>query len=251
MERPGTIFVLTPVSRSGSNFGRMLVCQHSQVRPTAIHEDFLLLHSGCLQEYANSCHRTRGEQSWSNHHELLALVAKAALKSIRQKIPDEFVVASRSPTVKGLPNLPFFPGARALVIVRDPRDCAESAQISFGRSLEYVTQLWLQNMHIVERMRIHPLVSVFRYEDILQGVVKPSQIFESVGLVAEEVAVSNLPVLGSSDLVRAGGSLHWQPVPLTKEFSPIGRWKMRAEFWQDFVENRPDLANHMKMWGYE
>ena len=249
---PDTIFVLAVVSRGGSNFGRMVVCQHPAVCPTDIHEDFLLLHSKHLLDYVEGCHRTRGEQAWSNRDELLCEVARGALRSLRRKIAPHFTVATRSPTVKGLDNLPVFPQSRALVLVRDPRDCVESSQVSFGRSPEYVTSLWTENMRIVEQMRSHASVSVFRYEDLVNGSISVQRVFEGLGLTTNVPIpdVSKLPVLGSSDLVRQGGPLHWRPTAPTTDFKPIGRWKHREAFWCDFIKKREALAATMAAWGY-
>lgn len=260
------IFIFGVLGRSGTNFLSDLLCLHPDCAPAhPLDENFFHFFADQLEHYA---HRTAGKwhPDWGLSEDgpdrLLASLGRGLLGYL-----DETADAGRTgrrlvtktPSVKNLSLFPrLFPGAPAIVIVRDGRAVVESIVRSFGREYETPIRNWAWATRLILETTSGgpspetPFV-VVRYEDL---VTDPDpqlrRIFEFVGLDADSFdfdGVRDLPVRGSSTFRGDRDDVNWRPVERSDEFQPLRRWR-------DWTPARHDRFNwlagrELEALGYE
>lgn len=238
-------FVLGIGRRSGTNYLYRLLSQHPAcAAPGPIWEDSLVHHAGCLSEYA-----TRVVESWDPRwgaaeavggaETLLADLGTGLVRFVHRQAahapirPQARFLLTKTPSVRGLEHFPrLFPGARALVLVRDGRSVVESGVRSFGWRYETAMREWATAAtEILAFLARHPgpdsPVRLVRYEDLVrneQDVL--TSIFRFLGLDPDQYdfsAARAMGVTGSSELRRAVGAVHWKPVDKSAAFDPLHR----------------------------
>lgn len=238
-------FVLGIAQRSGTNYLYRLLSQHPAcAAPGPIWEDSLVHHARWLSEYA-----TRVVSSWDPRwgaaavvggaDTLLADLGTGLVRFVHRQAAhapigaQARILLTKTPSVQGLEHFPrLFPGARALVLVRDGRSVVESGVRSFGWQYETAMRDWATAAaDIIAFQERHPgpdsPVRVVRYEDLVrheQDVL--TTIFRFLGLDPDQYdfsAAQAMGVTGSSELRRAVGAVHWKPVDKSAGFDPLRR----------------------------
>jgi hypothetical protein len=234
MTRPGDklIFVLGVHSRTGTNLLRGLLSQHNACVVPAIHEDYFLRESEHLVKFASGINH--GKQTWLPESETLRTLGFALedylWEGCTRKEHGVYVLA-KTPSTVGLENLDkLFPGAKVVMIYRDPRDVAVSAHLSFARPYMTVAEDWKAG---VQRMfaflETHPNAVRVQYEQLVRNRTNTMQsVFTQLRMDwmnnVNWPGIMAYPIHGSSDLIREGHELHWKPVRMHGNFNPIGRW---------------------------
>ena len=244
-DEAGPIFILGVLERAGTNFLSDLLTLHPDCAPTApLHEDFLHFEADLLQEYARRTSAkwpARWSPSESGARDLMKSLGRGLLHILRTTADDASHrrLVTKTPSVKNLGLLPhLFPGAHAVVLMRDGRSAVESGIRSFGFTHEEQSRKWAWAARVIRETvgapsddapaESRPYLLV-RYEELVTDP-EPQlrRIFAFTGLEVERydfAAVDRLPVRGSSTFRPASGDLMWQPVGRSDDFSPLERWR--------------------------
>lgn len=238
-------FVLGIAPRSGTNYLYRLLSRHPRcAAPGPIWEDSLVQNAGFLSAYA-----ARVVSSWDPRwgatevvggaDTLLADLGTGLVRFLHRQAAhapidsQATVLLTKTPSVRGLEYFPrLFPGAHALVLVRDGRAVVESGVRSFGWRYEDAMRQWATAAaHILAFMQRHPgpdsPVRLVRYEDLVadeQTVL--TALFGFLGLDPGEydfAAARAMGVTGSSELRRQASAMHWKPVEKNAGFDPLRR----------------------------
>lgn len=248
--QPRLTFLLALNGRSGTNYLMNLLTQHPAVAgaDTPLWEDYILHESHHLRAFVDGVYA-----HWSR---VTAGLAKPSIKNVLEESLgeqlrlfvsrgiDEPMVVLKSPTIGNVGNLyRFFPDAKLVILLRDGRDVAASGMRSFGWTLQMAVMAWAKAADELQafckqfpqdgRLIVH-------FEDLvrqLEGTLQ--RIFEYLDLDANTYDWQNdvmQHVVGSSDLRKNGGELHWDPVSKEPTFRPVGRWKEWSEEQKTFFE---------------
>lgn len=237
-------FVLGIARRSGTNYLFRLLSRHPAcLAPGPIWEDSLVHHAQCLADYARRVvadwdPRWGAAEAVGGPDALLADLGAGLVRFLHRQTlgapidPRARVFLTKTPSVQGLEYFPrLFPGARALVLVRDGRSVVESGVRSFGWSYENAMRQWATAAtEIIAFLERHSgpdaPVRLVRYEDLLrneQDVL--TTLLRFLGLDPDQydfAAARAIGVTGSSELRQNGGTVHWKPVQTT-HFDPLRR----------------------------
>jgi hypothetical protein len=239
------VFIIGIHRRSGTNFLADAICLTSRFSlPVPLYEDYLLQYSNMLLKYTQLTAAEQYEKRFSERPNAYTECKRLMLRSIgdgllaflRSYIPDGCRILTKTPDPWNLNNFfPLFPDALLIIIVRDGRDCVESAKWAFpGRSYLYWMTTWAANARtIINFLKEVPpqhegQLIVTRYEDLLSDEAEMNRILEFIGCCPQEYPWNEfraLPVRGSTFFRGEKNTLHWQPVDKTKDFQPVGRWK--------------------------
>lgn len=239
------VFIIGVHRRSGTNFLADAIRLTSRFSlPVPLYEDYLLQYSNMLIEYVRLTAREQYQKrfaekpaAYSECEQLMTRsIGDGLLNFLRSYVPGEYRILTKTPDPWNLVNFfTLFPDALLIIIVRDGRDCVESAKWAFpGRSYLYWMATWAANARtILNFLRILPpryegQVIVTRYEDLLSDQQEMERILEFVGCCSQEYPWDEfraLPVRGSTFFRGEKKTLHWQPVEKTQDFQPVGRWK--------------------------
>ncbi|MGD8495338.1 MAG: sulfotransferase [Gemmatimonadales bacterium] len=238
------IFVLGVLERSGTNFLSDLLTLHPDCAPAApLHEDFLHFEADLLEKYARRT-ATKWPARWSpsetGAEDLLAALGEGLLRYMHATAEDSSRrLVAKTPSVKNLDLLPrLFPGAPAIVLMRDGRSVVESGVRSFGYGYEEQTRKWAWAARVIRdtvgttpgegQPDTRPYFLV-RYRDlVMDPEPQLRRIFEFTGLDADRydyAAIERLPVRGSSTFRPKTGDLNWEPVAQSESFNPLERWR--------------------------
>lgn len=232
------IFILSPVPRCGTNFLWDLLRLHPHVAPgrPPIWEDYLLKNAGPLLDFADVA-QSSWDVAWgpTDHlqPELLRHLGDALIRFMTTDGRRRMV--TKSPTVANLDRFfDLFPDAYLLLLVRDGRDVAHSGMGTFGWTLEDAARWWAKEVKAIDSFARRADVPsgryrIVRFEDLVED--RPAElerVLKVVDLPVESLdidAATALPIRGSSVHRDEGGQVHWGPVPPTRDFHPVGRWR--------------------------
>jgi len=243
MRRP--VFIIGIHRRSGTNFLADAICLTSRFSlPVPIYEDYLLQYSNMLVDYVQLTAHEQYEKRFTEKPEAYSECRRLMLRSIgdgllaflRSYVADGCRILTKTPDPWNLVNFfALFPDALLIIIVRDGRDCVESAKWAFpGRSYIYWMTTWAANARTILNFlnRVSPRhegqIIVTRYEQLLSDESEMERILEFIGCCPRDYpwdAFHALPVRGSTFFKGEKDTLHWQPVNKTNDFQPVGRWK--------------------------
>ncbi len=235
------VLVMGATRRTGTNFLWNVLSSHPRLLPSPIPEDYFLAEAPDLLAYLRAV-TSHWSPDWPHgrgaEDELLGrfggaiqdfLTSRAGAEQIR---PGQRLLL-KTPDIANLELLQgLFPGARALVVMRDGRDVVASGMRSFGWSFEAGLYHWeSRTRRLLEYMekvgRRHCLV--LRFEDVLENPrASLEPVLEFLGLEKDRFdfrVVHSIPVKGSSTLRHESGELSWKPIPRSSDFKPVGRWK--------------------------
>lgn len=262
--RQHPIFVLGILQRSGTNYLNNLLLLHPSIQPPGtIWEDFHLAHADMLLNYAEATARhwpsqwkellsaEMGDGALLRHlgRGIIGFMEsqneKGRLQNPRQHEETGSVsLISATPSVMNL-HLFFdlFPDAAPIIVIRDGRALVESGVRSFGWDYEEAVRMWRSGARRIIDFTADSKNSgrffLARYEDLFsRNQDLMSDIFQFLGLersVYDFDAARNMPVMGSSDLAKTEGRVHWKAVEKRAEFNPLeraGNWssEMRSRF---------------------
>jgi hypothetical protein len=233
------IFILGILERSGTNFLDNLLLLHPNCcAPVPVWEDYLVHYSNLLVRYTNTVFKRWSRNSQEVDARLadqfLGSLGNGMLSLLNSLVGDKRLV-TKTPSAYNLEYFfKLFPRARLLIIVRDGRSLVESAVVSFGTNYDIAMRKWADAAHTILQFDQANRNSPFRYlivkyEDLNTNLEKEmGRILTYVDLnpgIYDFNAAVNLPVRGSSEL-RQGGErvMHWDAVPKTANFNPLGRW---------------------------
>lgn len=236
----GPVFVLGILPRSGTNLLFNLLRLHPDFGVAEpIWEDYLLEPSELLVQYARAVYAwwEAADPPWGVDKGLESQLCRhlgRGLISFFESQISEHRLLTKTPSVSCLGNFfRFFPDAYLLVLVRDGRDVVESAERSFGWDRDVTTRRWAQAAKAIltfdrdNRERGLPYL-ITRYEDLhtdLEHELRKVLAFVKLDAARYDFdAARELPVYGSSTVQEAGNSVHWRPIPKTRDFNPIERW---------------------------
>lgn len=257
------IFVLGILQRSGTNYLNNLLLLHPDVKPAGlVWEDFFLAHGDLLAEYAESVQR-RWPPQWVD--EVSAeLGPKALLQYLgsglvnfmeaqyRNRLgkgvyaaPDRMPVklVSATPSVRNL-HLFFdlFPNATPIIIVRDGRALVESGVRSFGWDYDEAMRMWANGARRIQEFCENPehegRFLLVRYEDLYTCTSEVmGKVLDFLGLDHSRfdfAAAENLGIMGSSELMKSEGRVHWKLTDKSAGFNPLAR----ASEWSPALNSR-------------
>jgi hypothetical protein len=241
------ILVIGLTQRSGTNHLLDLLLQHPQCTSArSLDEDHFLRSSGPLRWFVGTLYN-RWVPEWTARDrtadltaclgdgflqflDLLAAEERAA--DGEQHVQTRFLVTKTPHAANLRYTFDFFPSAKLLVLVRDPRAVVESASAGFGWSHDLSMSRWADAAReVVEARRAASWrpeqALVVRYEDLVQNMEEEVvRILAFCGLPVEEydfAGASALGVRGSSFFRGSQGKVHWQPVTPTEDFNPVER----------------------------
>lgn len=261
------IFILGMTARTGTTFTFRLLALHPDVEAASrLHEDYVVQHAHLLVEYARRT-RQRWNPGWpirpGAEARLIGRLGRGLYAFLTEEALDRTTPGSRRPLFK-TPSVQsvqhffdLFPDASLLILVRDGRDVVESGVRSFGWTYEVATRWWCRAARTVldfeARYRGKARYRVVRYEDLVadpEGTLRSLLAFLRLDPVRYDFqAARDLPVYGSSSFRGERAEVHWQPVPKTEAFRPVGRW----EGWSPYRRRRFVWAagDLMRALGYE
>jgi hypothetical protein len=238
LEGPQVVWVLGILRRSGTNFLYDLLCLHPDcARVEAIWEDFALARADRLRGYAAAvaaAWRADWDPHGEHHRALVRRLGEGVVRFLADQVatpeatPARYAL-SKTPSVENLEAVADFPGARAIVIIRDGRDVVESGMRSFQWRFRDAARDWARAAERVAaaRNRDVPFLLV-RYEDLLADVEgELRRVFDHLDLDPRRfdfAEAARLPVRGSSSFGVGEAGVHWGPVSKTDEFQPVRRW---------------------------
>lgn len=257
------IFVLGILQRSGTNYLNNLLLLHPDVQPPGmIWEDFHLAHADMLANYAEATAQ-HWPAKWSEtlctglgrgallRHLGTGIVAFMEQQNAIwiQQNPQQrgatrpVTLVSATPSVANL-HLFFdlFPKAAPIIVVRDGPTLVESGVRSFGWDYEEAMRMWVRGAQRILEFMSNPQnsgrVFLVRYEDLFtrNGEVM-SEILDFLGLdkaVYDFEGAKNLAVMGSSEVVKRGGQVHWKAMEKGADFNPL----KRASGWSPELRSR-------------
>lgn len=209
---------------------------HPGVYPVQeIWEDFLLQNMHHLEQFVTGA-RSDWRTDWENLDEAASSLSRAVYGSCIQFLraksgaPDGAAALSKSPSLVNLELVDRLPNTKTIVLLRDGRDVVASSMRTFGWSLGQSCQRWHEGAEILAaNLSPNPGFLLVHYEDLFRDLRTAMQrILDYVGLDASKYDFERalkLPVRGSSTFgTNDRQSVHWNPIPRSPEFQPIGRW---------------------------
>jgi protein-tyrosine sulfotransferase len=275
--RQHPIFVLGILQRSGTNYLNNLLLLHPEIKsPGLVWEDFFLAHGDLLAFYME-----RVLSSWP--HQWVEEVgaefgSSALLKYIGNSLIDFMEAQYRNRLEKGFYPLPertpvnlvsatpsvrnlhmffdVFPNAAPIIIVRDGRALVESGVRSFGWDYDEGMRMWAAGARLIQDFCRNPKHEgkylLVRYEDLYTRTEQEmGKVLDFLGLDRSRYdfqASQNLGVMGSSELVKTDGSLHWKSIDKSAGFNPLAR----ASEWSPHLRSRFEwiAGEQMRALGY-
>ena len=247
-----TCFIQGVTHRCGTNYLGALMSLHPAIRPIArLPEDWLLTHVAQLDTYVAETWDTYPSH-WPEKHNLHPpQVLKATLGQgllAYLHLHDEAGGTepwrvTKTPSTRCLGSFfSYFPACPLVVLVRDPHAVVESAMKTFDWTFEEIAQRWANNARSILNLKRGDTTGrwrLVRYEALVQDPAgELASCLELLDLDPAEVSaesIRDLGVIGSSELRRDGGEMHWKPVPAGSGFDPLNR----AAHWSD--EQRQQL----------
>lgn len=244
------VLLLGILPRSGTNYLHSLLAQHPATFGTGrIKENHLLSHADDLERYVEAVGAHWDLPLWGGsilekkkHQDALWKAVGHGLELFLwlesrygPKSPSSCrsVMIARTPLAVNLGTVPkLFPNSRVLILLRDPRDLAESFVKSFGGNYREIARKWRIAAGEVDTFlkedrwaREHALL--VRYEDLLlhleQEIRRILTFLELDAVDYDFCAARRTPVLGSSTFRGKAQELHWRPLPVTPLFRPLER----------------------------
>jgi hypothetical protein len=233
------VFILGITHRSGTNFLSDLVTRHPDCEKVrTIWEDFLLANSDKLDKFVSAvagCWNRDWDPDGSARLELAEHLGRACLHFLTQKTSEVVsdlprYLVTKTPSVDHLDLVPMFPGARAIVIVRDGRAVVESSVRSFGWDFETVAYQWAAAADVIlSAQKAGTPFLLVRYEDLVlhlkDELTRIFSFLEIESATYDFDAALSLPVRGSSMLRTDKGAVHWGKTEKPADFDPLERWK--------------------------
>lgn len=257
------IFLLSLRPRSGTNFLQYILRQHPSVAVSCLYEDHMVSNLKSLQHFVEgflNCQKEMGERIsfdlvsrqlksgfartlenliYENRQNLIIGPKQETdhqQKSIHQKI------VSKSPSIEGISLLnEFFPNAKTLVLLRDPRDIIESEMLAFKREFRGLVLSWRsaarEFLDFLNSGNHEKTCYIVRYKELVMNtepVVR--QIFDFLELdsaIYNMTLALNAPVIGASkDMNREG----WTIKQNTGEETFINKWRTWSRNRIDYFE---------------
>ncbi len=231
------VFILGIRPRCGTHFLSDLLLRHPDCgAPDPIWEDNLIRYSDVLLNYVTLVsggwglsQENQGSIINSFYQHLgIGMIGFLCSKQGKRRF------VTKTPLVVNLENFfRIFPKAYLIILIRDGRAVVESEHVSFGGKYEVAMKKWARAAETIIRFdQAHHNSDykylIVRYEDLYTNLQQElSRILNFLKLDTDSFdfgLATNLPVRGSSELCKHGGTLHWQPVEKKQDFNPLNRW---------------------------
>ena len=244
-----TIFIFGMTKRVGTNYLMRMFKKHAGcVNCPPIWESYLLSPSEHLVNYVREVEKCWG--SWKDKgpfkEELLESIGEGLNLFLRRRAGNKTSrLLTKTPSVAGLRYFPYvFPNAKCVILIRDGRDVTASMMKGFGLSFEEAMQRWVNaGIYLIDSINFNPNFSknhlIICYEELVENTVEIlKKIFDHFSLdhsIYNFKKLEAMPIYGSSFIRDGKDKLHWNPVPVTKEFKKLCRWanwdkKQRRQF---------------------
>lgn len=237
-----TIFAVGVSQRTGTNFLGSILLLHpdcAALEPPIVNTEYgfeshLLEHADLLDDYI-----ARTSAMWGKPHDTDALLRasfradvgdsllRGLLGGAHERILEVPRLVTRFPSTRNLHLLTgLFPGARAVVVVRDPRAVAMSGVKTFGAAVgrdygesawEGWVRVWADGVRafLAASASSASAIQGVRYEDL---VTRPEETVRRIlAFLDLDPArypfeeLNALPVVGSSKVIDDQGYVHWDP----------------------------------------
>jgi len=239
------IFINGIQQRSGTNFLNALLLLHPDCRQpkVKIRENWFLEDIGLVDEYVKRLHARWANEKWGGSPFYPALTGEslgAALMSLLCQGEEDApkVLVSKTPSVKNLNRfIEYFPSAKLLLLVRDPRDVAMSAQRTWNKPIKDSLRDWAVAADEIMRFQQNGgECHLIQYEELVrQPETTMQELLRYCDLSVDRFPydkIKNLPIYGSSDTGRTDSHLKKH-----SGFKSIGRWKHWPEEQKQLVSN--------------
>ncbi len=255
---PAPIFIMGIMQRSGTNFLNSLLLRHNDIDyPGIIWEDFFLEHINHLINYTEATShywqkdwKAKLKNNLGNDALLrsLGLGLLHFMESQRNTTIDQPTVTklkrknktsrliTATPSVKNIESFfKLFDDAQLIIIIREGTALVESGVRSFNWEYEVAIRKWSANakkiLNFQQRNKTSKRLLIVKYEDLYKDTHRElKRIIHFLNLDIDKLdfdAVDNLGVLGSSDLKKGSGKMHWKQIKASDEFNPLSR----SESW--------------------
>jgi hypothetical protein len=245
-------FILGVTRRSGTNFLNRLLRYHQHTAyPEPIWEDYFLHHSDGLLKYLEDVSGDHSDH-WVEDikplpRELLlegfgdaicrylrkqASITQDARMECTGRSTEIQVVLSKTPSVGSIANFfALFPRERLVVITRDGRASVESMVASWDTPYEDSMRHWAARAdELADFLEVHgqdPRLLLVRYEDLVSETnAQIRRLLAFLDLSEDSFhweKAASLGILGSSEVVKKSGELHWEEQAKTRDFDPLKR----------------------------
>lgn len=227
-----TIFIQGIQQRSGTNFLNALLLMHPDCDAPVvkIRENWFLEEIELLDQYTRGLHTRWANPKWGGSPYSPSLtesyLGEAMIKLLIQgntRIPK--VLVSKTPSVKNLDRFKhYFPETKLIILVRDPRDVAVSAQKTWGKAIKDSLRDWAISADAIMRHRqAGGQCHLVQYEKLIRTPKETiHNLLSYCSLSVEDFPfdqVDDLPIYGSSETGRTDSKLQANPA-----FKSIGRW---------------------------
>lgn len=228
------VFLHGVQQRSGTNYVNQLLCLHPtcQQPVTCVRENWYLEQITYLLKYTETLFRKWKNPKWGGtsvtEANFLKHMGNSMVAFLEQDLdvpPDGYLV-SKTPSVQNIRLAKvLFPDAKVIILVRDPRDIAVSAQKTWGTPVVESVKAWVRSAEEIMQFEkdlphTHLLV---RYEDFLVDPrTQLNQVFHFLSLKAQHYPYEealDAPLLGSSTTPNV-----WETAARTKSFKGYGKW---------------------------
>lgn len=234
MMKGRVVFLHGIQQRSGTNYVNHLLCLHPACKQpvTCVRENWYLEQIAYLLQYIESLFKKWKNPKWGGtpvtEADFLKHLGGYLVSFLVQdvRVPPGGYLVSKTPSVR---NIRFakllFPNAKVILLVRDPRDIAVSAQKTWGTPIVESVKAWVRSAGEIidfekEIRHTHLLV---RYEDFLADPRSQlNQVFHFLKLQTDHyphAEAQEAPLLGSSTTPNV-----WETATRTISFKGYGKW---------------------------
>lgn len=245
------VFILSLRPRSGTNIFWFHLLQHPDIVGGSLYEDYFATHLPHLVRFVEDLGRSQKRLITGPvlHNRLikdLKMELAYSLKRIIYAPHDRYLpipvsentdanhskkrLITKTPSIEGLEYVfDFFPKAKVLILLRDPRDVIDSEMKAFGREFREQVLAWRDAARILlkfwrQRGQTNGC-KVVRYEDVCgkpEEVIRDTLNFLELNTEAYDFSkIKSAPVIGSSDDFVKGS---WTYKEKTENFKSIGKW---------------------------
>jgi len=232
------IFVLGIMRRSGTNYLGQLLSLHPDIEMPRIAEDYVVGESHALKGYVRAVYQ-HWNPSWGfdpdSEELLLQHMGQGVLGFLASQIDGGRRLLVKTPSVTNLEHFfHLFPAACLILLVRDGRDVTESGMRTFGWRFEAALQAWVRGARTIRNFveaekPADARVLIVRYRDLCYDTEaelrKLLRFLRADPTRYDWETALELPVSGSSTFRGGAERVHWNPIPRSPAFKPVGRWQ--------------------------
>ena len=230
------IFIISALNRSGTNYlANILTATGEYAIPENIGEDYLMVYSDKLESYFLETTKHWSKHYRENSRALDDILAKFGIffeEFFLERIPTSKRLLLKCPRPYNISNIfKFFPNAKVLIVERSAKDTISSffssfPEYSFYQSVDLFFKGSCELNAFFTKNKESGQVMKVKYKDLINNnEVAISALGEFCNVPRSSLDPINQPLIGSSELKKQEGHIHWKPIEKPKNFNPVGRYK--------------------------